>query len=136
MLCFIACFVGGNSNTHKCFDESSFRYSSGQTVKIDGKIWIFISYLSNGNCWLYSYEKIAKKFITTFGFFHLNQNEDFIQLRFGDGVDKIETAHDHSPEIIGNTFQVKLRNGKSIDVYLNYLNSVVYDNNCSIAQIT
>ena len=105
-------------------------------VKIDGKIWTFISHLTRGNCWLYSHEKIAEKFITTFGLFHLNQNGDFIQLSFVDGIDKIETAHDHEPTICGNYVDVKLRNGKSIDVYLNYLNSLVYDNNCSIAQIT
>jgi len=136
MLCLIACFIGGKSNTHKRFDESSFQYSSGQKIKIHGKTWTFIRYTSNENCWLYSYEKCAEKFITTFGLFHLNAIGDFIQLTFGDRVDKIETTHNHVPEIIGNTFQVKLRNGKSIDVYLNHLNSVVYDNNCSIAQIT
>jgi hypothetical protein len=86
---------------------------------------------------LYSHEKIAEKFITTFGLFHLNQNGDFIPLDLKDGIDKIETAHDHRPEIIGNTFQVKLRNGKLTNVHVSYYrgNSFCYDYDTSIAII-
>ena len=138
MFFLFACFIGKNSYTnhpHKRLDELSHRYSPREHVKINEKTWTFIQYTSNGNCWMYSYEKYAGKFITTFGLFHLNTIGDFLQLSFQDGVDKIETTHDHEPEICGNIFQVKLRNGKRIDVYLNYLNSLVYDNNCSIAQI-
>jgi hypothetical protein len=59
---------------------------------------------------------------------------DFIQLSFADGVDKIETAHDHAPEICDNYVQVELINGKRVDVYLSQ-NSLFYDNYCSITQI-
>ena len=137
MLCLFACFIGGKSNTHKRFDESPFRYSSGQMVKIDGKIWTFISHLTRGNCWLYSHEKIAEKFITTFGLFHLNQNGDFIQLSLKDGIDKIETAHDHEPTNCGNYVNVKLRNGKMTNVHVSYYrgNSFCYDYDTSIAKI-
>ncbi len=137
MFCIVACFFRVKPNSHKRFDESPFRYSSGQTVKINGKLWFFISHLSNGNCWLYSHEKIAEKFITTFGLFHLNENGDFSPLNLKDGIDKIETAHDHEPKIIGNTFQVKLRNEKMTNVHVSYYrgNSFCYDNDCSIAKI-
>ncbi len=139
MFCLFGCFIGNKSYTnhdsHKRFDESSHRYSPREHVQINGKTWTFIQYTSNGNCWMYSYEKYAGKFITTFSIFHLNSIGDFLQLSFSDCVDKIETTHDHEPEICGNFFQVKLGNEKQIDIYLNYLNSLVYDNNCSIAQI-
>jgi hypothetical protein len=138
MFFLFACFIGKNSDTnhpHKRLDELLHRYSPREHFKINEKTWTFIQYTSNGNCWMYSYGKYAGKFITTFGLFHLNAIGDFLQLSFCDGIDKIETDHDHTPKIIGNIFQVRLRNGKRIDVYLNYLNSLVYDNNCSIAQI-
>ena len=83
---------------------------------------------------MYSHKKCTAKFITTFGLFHLNTMGDFIQLSFADGIDKIETAHDHAPEISGNYVDVKLSNGKHIDVYLSR-NSLFYDNDCSINQI-
>jgi hypothetical protein len=134
MRCIFACFIGGNSKTHINLDELSQIYSPNQFIKINGKIWIFIRYQSNGNCWMYSYEKCAGKFITTFGLFHLNDMGNFIQLSFSDGVHKIETEHDHEPEISGKCVDVKLRNEKHIDVYLSG-NSLFYDNYCSIAQI-
>lgn len=134
MLCLIACFIGGKYKTPKKFNELLFRYSPNDVVKINGKIWRVIQHKSNGNCWMYSYENCAGKFITTFSLFHLNENGDFIQLPFSDGVDKIETAHDHAPTVCGKNFQVKLRNGKIADVCLDR-NSLYYDNYCSIAQI-
>lgn len=134
MLCLFACFIGGNSKTHTSFNELSPRYSPNDVVKINGKVWCVIQHKSNGNCWMYSYEKCAGKFITTFGLFHLNANGDFIQLSFADGVDKIESAHDHAPTVCGNYIDVKLRNEKHIDVYL-HQKSLYYDNYCSIGQI-
>ena len=78
-------------------------------------------------------------FITTFGLFSINEMGDFIKLPFGNGVDKIETAHDHSPEIFENHLEIKLSNGKYTDVDL-VCNSkeiywMFYDVNCSICQI-
>ena len=134
MLCFIACFIGGNSKTHKRLDELLHRYSPDELIQINGKNWTFCRYLSNGKFLVYSYEKCAGKFITTFGLFHLNAMGDFIQLSFADGVDKIETAHDHAPEISGNYVGVELHNGKRIDVYL-HQTTLFYDNDCSINQI-
>lgn len=134
MFCLFACFIGGNSKNHECLDELSHRYSPNQFIKINGKIWTLIQHKSNGNCWMYSYEKCAGKFITTFGLFHLNAMGDFIQLSFADGVDKIETAHDHAPEICENYVQNRLNNEKRVDVYLSQ-NSLFYDNYCSITQI-
>jgi hypothetical protein len=135
MLCFIACcFIGGKSKNHERLNELSHRYSPNQFIKINGKNWIFIRYQSNGNCWMYSYEKCAGKFITTFGLFHLNAMGDFIQLSFADGVDKIETAHDHAPTVCGKCVEVKLSNEKRIDVFLSG-NSLFYDNYCSIREI-
>lgn len=134
MLCLLACFIGRNSETHINLDELLHRYSPNQLIQINRKIWTVIQHKSNGNCWMYSYEKCAGKFITTFGIFHLNEMGDFIQLSFADGDHKIETAHDHAPEIRGNYVDAKLRNGKHIDVYLSQ-NSLFYDNYCSITQI-
>lgn len=134
MLCFIACFIRGNSKNHERLNELSQKYSPNELIRINGKNWIFIRHQSNENCWMYSYEKCAGKFITTFGIFHLNEMGDFIQLSFADGDHKIETAHDHAPEIRGNYVDAKLRNGKHIDVYLSQ-NSLFYDNYCSITQI-
>jgi hypothetical protein len=64
---------------------------------------------------------------------------DFIKLPFDDGVDKIETTHNHAPEIFGNYLEIKLSNGKLTDVYL-VCNSkeiylIIYDVNCPISQI-
>lgn len=134
MLCLLACFIGGKSDSHKDLNELLHRYSPNQFIKINGKIWTLIQQKSNGNCWMYSYEKCAGKFITTFGLFHLNAMGDFIQLSFADGVHKIETEHDHEPEISGKCVDIKLRNGKHIDVYMSG-NSLFYDNFCSITQI-
>ena len=144
MICLLACFIGGN---HKRLDELSHRYSPNDSIRINGKNWIFIRYQSNRNCWMYSYENCDGKFITTFSRFHLNAMGDFIQLSFADGVDKIETAHDHAPEICENYVQVRLINKKRVDVelkekckwnsgILTYIESLLYyDNNCSITQI-
>jgi len=128
MFCLFTCFIGVNSKNHELLNELSHRYSPNQHVKIDGKIWTFCWYLDE-KCLMYSYEKCAGKFITTFGLFHLNEMGDFIQLSFADGDHKIETAHDHAPEICGNYVDIKLRNGKHIVVYLSQ-NSLFYDNNC------
>lgn len=149
MFCFIACFVGGNPMPHKKLSECSrsHSYSPNQLIKIDGKIWTFIRYLSNGKCLMYSYEKCAGKFITRFGLFHLNVMGDFIQFPFADGVDKIETAHDHAPKICENRVEVRLTNERRIDVcvrdefvlqagkYKHLGQSLYYDNHCSINQI-
>lgn len=147
MICLFACFIGGKSKYHKKLSECAHSYSPNQHVKINGKKWTFIRYQSNGNCWMYSYEKCAGKFITTFGLFHLNAMGEFIQLSFADRVDKIETAHDHAPEICENYVQVLLENKKRVDVRLNeickwksriltYIGSSLYvDNDCSINQI-
>ena len=134
MLCFIACFIGGNSKNHERLNELSQKYSPNESIRINGKNWIFIRYQSNGNCWMYSYENCDGKFITTFSRFHLNAMGDFIQLSFADGVDKIETAHDHAPTVCGKCVEVKLSNEKRIDVYL-HQKSLYYDNDSSISQI-
>jgi hypothetical protein len=134
MLCLLACFIGRNSETHINLDELLHRYSPNQLIQINRKIWTVIQHKSGGNYWMYSYEKCAEKFITTFGLFHLNAMGDFIQLSFADGIDKIETTHDHSPKISGKCIEVKLRNEKRIDVFLSG-NSLFYDNYCSIREI-
>ena len=134
MLCLFACFIGEKSIIHTKITELSHIYSPNQIVKINGKIWTFCRYLPNGKFLVFSYEKCAGKFITTFGLFHLNATGDFIQLSFADGIDKIETAYNHAPTVCGKNVQVKLRNGKIVDVYLDR-NSLYYDNYCSIAQI-
>ena len=125
MLCFIACFIGEKLQNGTKITELSQRYSSNQLVKINGKIWTFCRYLPNGKFLVYSYEKCAGKFITTFGLFHLNATGDFIQLSFADGNDKIETAHDHAPEICNDYVQVQLKNGKWIDVELKEIYEMV-----------
>jgi hypothetical protein len=84
---------------------------------------------------MYYSKKSAEKFITTFGLFHLDSNGDFTELYFADGVDKIETTHDHEPEICGNIVQVRLSNRKQIDVYLNYKSNLSYDIDSSIKDI-
>ena len=76
---------------------------------IDGKQWVFIRKTEN-NKYLFFY---MKSLLLHLVFFSMNDIGDFIK-----GVDKIETAHDHSPEIFGNYLEVKLSNGQSIDVYL------------------
>ena len=134
MLCLIACFIGENSKTHINLDELLHRYSRIQFIKINGKIWTMIKHKSGGNYWMYSYEKCSEKFITTFGLFHLNDMGDFIQSSFADGIDKIETTHDHAPTVCGKCVEVKLSNEKRIDVFLSE-NSLFYDNYCSIREI-
>lgn len=134
MLCLFACFIGETSKNHKHFDELLHRYSPNQLILINRKIWTMIQHKSDGNYWMYSYEKCSGKFITTFGLFHLNAMGDFIQLSFANGIDKIETTHDHSPEISEKCVKVKLRNKKRIDVFLRG-KSLFYDNNCSISKI-
>ena len=128
MFFLFACFIGGNSKNHTLITEFSHRYSPKQIVKINGKIWTFCRYLPNGKFLVYSYEKCAEKFITTFGLFHLNATGDFIQLSFTDGIDKIETAHDHAPEICDNYIQVRLRNKKLIDIELKEIYKMVSGN--------
>jgi hypothetical protein len=118
MICLIACLFGGNSNTHKPLDEVSPRYSPKELIQINGKNWTFCQYLSNGKFLVYSYENCAGKFITTFGLFYLNATGNFIQLSFEDGIDKIETAHDHEPEICGGYVQVKIKNNMRVDIVL------------------
>jgi hypothetical protein len=125
MLCFIACFIGGNSKTHKRLDELLHRYSPDELIQINGRNWTFIGYLINGDCWMYSCEKCTGKFITTFGLFHLNAMGDFIQLSFADGNDKIETAHDHEPEICCDYVQIRLKNEKRIDIELKEIYKMV-----------
>jgi hypothetical protein len=125
MFCLIACLFGGNSNTHKPLDEVSLRYSPNQFIQINGKNWTFCQYLSNGKFLVYSYEKCAEKFITTFGLFHLNAMGDFIQLSFADGNDKIETAHDHAPEMCDDYVQIRLKNEKRIDIELKEIYEMV-----------
>jgi hypothetical protein len=125
MLCFIACFIGGNSKTHKRLDELLHRYSPDELIQINGKNWTFCRYLSNGKFLVYSYEKCAGKFITTFGLFYLNATGDFIQLSFADGIDKIETAHDHAPEIYCDYVQIRLKNEKRIDIELKEIYEMV-----------
>ena len=134
MLFLLVCFIGRNSKTHINLDELSHRYSPNELIQINRKIWTVIQHKSGGNYWMYSYEKCAEKFITTFGLFHLNAMGDFIQLSFADGIDKIETTHDHSPKISGNCVEVKLRNEKCTDIFLSR-NSLFYDNYCSIREI-
>jgi len=131
-LCLFACMF--EKKPHEKLSESTHLYSPNDLVKIDGKIWTFIRYLANGNCLLYYHENLDGKFITTFGLFHLNANGDFIQLPFANGVNKIETEHDHAPEICENYVQVQLFNGKRISLYMKR-NSLVYDNGCSISII-
>lgn len=146
MFCLFACIFGGNTMPHIKLSECAHSYSPNQLVQIDGKIWTFISNQSNGKYWMYSYEKRAGKFITTFGLFHLSAIGDFIQFPFGDGVDKIETTHDHSPDILENHLNVKLRNGKWITIKFGYRfpnnetetgtdNTLIYDFNTSIKKI-
>jgi len=147
MLCLIACFIGENSKTHINLDELLHRYSPNQFIKINGKIWTFCRYLSNGKFLVYSYEECAGKFITTFGLFHLNATGDFIQLSFADGIDKIETAYDHAPEICDDCVQIRLRNKKRIDIELKEIYEMVsgkltyigfslcFDYVCSIKQL-
>lgn len=125
MFCLIACFIGEKLQNGTKITELSHRYSSNQLVKINGKIWTFCRYLPNGKFLVYSYEKCAGKFITTFGLFHLNATGDFIQLSFADGIDKIETAHDHAPEICDDYVQVQLKNGKWVDVELKEIYEMV-----------
>ena len=147
MLCFIACLIGGNSDTHKPLDEVSPRYSPNESIQINGKNWIFCQYLSNEKFLVYSYEKCAEKFITTFGLFYLNATGNFIQLSFEDGIDKIETAHDHEPEICDDYVQVQLKNEKRVDIVLKEIYEMVsgkltyigfslaFDYVCSIKQL-
>jgi hypothetical protein len=118
MFCLIACFIGGNPMPHKKLIECSHSYSQNQLVQIHGIIWTVICSTLDRKIWMYYSKKSAEKFITTFSLFHLDSNGDFIQLHFANGVDKIETTHDHEPEICGNIVQVRLSNGKQIDVYL------------------
>ena len=144
-LCLLACIF--EKKPHKKLSESTQLYSPHDLVKIDGKIWTFIRYLANGNCLLYYHENLDGKFITTFGLFHLNANGDFIQLPFANGVDKIETAHDHAPEICENRVEVRLTNNRRIDVcvrdefvlqagkYECLGQLLYYDNWCPINQI-
>ena len=132
MFCFFACLFGGNPQNHTRITEFSHRYSPKQIVKINGKIWTFCQYLSNGKFLVFSYEKCAEKFITTFGLFHLNATGDFIQLSFADGIDKIETAHDHAPEIFDNYIQVRLKNGKRVDIVLKEIYEMVSGNSTYI----
>jgi hypothetical protein len=132
MLCLFACFIGENSLIHTKITELSQRYSSNQLVKINGKIWTFCRYLPNGKFLVFSYEKCAGKFITTFGLFHLNATGDFIQLSFADGIDKIETAYDHAPEICDDCVQIRLRNKKRIDIELKEIYEMVSGNSTYI----
>lgn len=133
MICLIACFFGPMS--HKKLIECSHSYSRNQHVQIHGIIWTFICYTLDRKIWMYYSKKSAEKFITTFGLFHLDSNGDFTELYFADGVDKIETTHDHEPEICGNIVQVRLSNRKQIDVYLNYKSNLSYDIDSSIKDI-
>ena len=147
MFFLFACFIGGNSKNHTLITEFSHRYSPKQIVKINGKIWTFCRYLPNGKFLVYSYEKCAEKFITTFGLFHLNATGDFIQLSFADGNDKIETAHDHAPEICDDYVQIRLKNEKRVDLELKEIYEMVsgkltyigfslaFDYVCSIKQL-
>lgn len=125
MFCLFACFIGEKLQNGTKITELSQRYSSNQLVKINGKIWTFCRYLPNGKFLVYSYEKCAGKFITTFGLFHLNATGDFIQLSFADGIDKIETAHDHAPEICDDYVQVRLKNEKRVDIELKEIYKMV-----------
>lgn len=147
MFCLFACFIGRNSDTHKPLDEVSLRYSPNQFIQINGRNWTFCRYLSNGKFLVYSYEKCAGKFITTFGLFHLNATGDFIQLSFADGIDKIETAHDHAPEMCDDYVQIRLKNEKRVDIVLKEIYEMVsgkltyigfslaFDYVCSIKQL-
>ena len=74
-------------------------------------------------------------FITIFGLFSMNEMGDFVKLPFSDGVDKIETAHDHTPEIFESHLVIKLSNGKYTDVYLVRNSTMIYDMDCSISKI-
>ena len=125
MPCLFACFIVGNPQNHTRITEFSHRYSPKQIVKINGKIWTFCQYLSNGKFLVFSHEKCAEKFITTFGLFHLNATGDFIQLSFADGIDKIETAHDHAPEICDDYVQIRLKNEKRVDIVLKEIYEMV-----------
>ncbi len=94
-------------------------------IRINGRNWTFCRYLSNGKFLVYSYEKCAGKFITTFGLFHLNAIGNFIQLDFADGIDKIETAYDHAPEICYDYVQVKIKDNMRVDVELKEIYNIV-----------
>ena len=130
--CLITCILG--KIPHEILKESVQLYSSNQLIFIDGKKWFFITQ-TNNKYLFYSYENQSGMFITTFGLFSMNEMGDFVQLSFSDGVDKIETAHDHAPEIFGNHLEIKLSNGKRTDVYLVRNSVMIYDMDSSISQI-
>lgn len=132
MFCLLACFIEKN---HIALKESTQLYSSNQLVLIDGKKWLFIRQTSTDKYLFYSYENKSDMFITTFGLFSMNGMGDFVKLPFSDGVDKIETAHDHAPEIFGNHLEIKLSNGKRTDVYLISKSLMIYDVDRSISKI-
>jgi hypothetical protein len=136
--CLFTCIL--EKNPHKRLKESKLIYSANQPVLIHGKIWLFIRQTSTDKYLFYLYENKSNMFITTFGLFSINEMGDFIKLPFGDGVDKIETTHDHVPKIFGNHLEIKLSNGKHTDVDLVVCNSkqiylMIYDVNCPISQI-
>jgi len=132
MFCLLACFI---KKKHIVLKESKQLYSSNQLVLIDGKKWLFIRQTSTDKYLFYSYENKSDMFITTFGLFSMNEMGDFVQLSFSDGVDKIETAHDHAPKIFGNRIEIKLSNGKCTDVYLIRKSLMIYDVDRSISEI-
>lgn len=130
--CLITCFLG--KNPHKRFKESELIYSANDVVMIDGKKWVFITQ-TNKKYLFYSYENKSDMFITTFGLFSMNEMGDFVKFPFSDGIDKIETAHNHAPEIVGNHLEIKLSNGKRTNVYLVRNSVMIYDMDSSISQI-
>jgi hypothetical protein len=132
MFCLLACFI---EKKHIALKEFKQLYSSNQLVLIDGKKWLFIRQTSTDKYLFYSYENKSDMFITTFGLFSMNEMGDFVKLPFSDGVDKIETAHDHAPKIFGNHLEIKLSNGKCTDVYLISKSLMIYDVDRSISQI-
>jgi len=133
MFCLFACFIIGKK--HNVLKESTQLYMSNQTVLIGGKKWFFIRRTSTNKYLFYSYENKSDMFITTFGLFSMNEMGDFVQLSFSDGVDKIETAYNHVPEIVENHLEVKLSNGRSIEIRLSTKFKLFYDNDCSISKI-
>lgn len=131
--CLFTCVLG--KNPHKILKESALIYSANQLVMIGGKELFFIRRTSDNKYLFYLYENKSGMFITTFYLFSMNEMGDFFQLSFSDGVDKIETAHNHAPEIVGNHLEIKLRNEKRIDVSLVKNLTLIYDADCSISKI-
>jgi hypothetical protein len=122
-------------NPHERLKESALIYSASQPVMIGGKELFFIRRTSDNKYLFYLYENKSGMFITTFYLFSMNEMGDFFQLSFSDGIDKIETSHDHAPEIVGNHLEIKLRNEKRIDVSLVKNLRLIYDADCSISKI-